>query len=168
MIFKKFKWLWVILALAVAVWCIGCSDSDDSTTSEQGDDFHHTPPADVQTRIEDLKTLLEEKDYNTITAESRDNNLCKERNRGELGLPDVPNGQWYYTYENLIKGMAEWEEFANVGNDNVKKLEIAAFLANIAQETGAKGADDKFGGPGCFIQEGPGAGEGPEFKPWHW
>ncbi len=156
MISKIFKGVWLILALALVVWCMGCSDNDNSITSEQGDDFHHTPPADVQTRIEDLKTLLEEKDYNTITAGSRDNNLCKERNRGELGLPDVPNGQWYYTYENLIKGMAEWEEFANVGDDNVKKLEIAAFLANIAQETGTNDGD-KFGGPGCFIQEGDGA-----------
>ena len=138
MIFKNFKWIWVILALAGAVWCIGCSGSDDSTTSEQGDDFHHTPPGDVQARIEDLKRLFPEETYDKITAKSRDNSVCVERNREQLDLPGSPNGEWYYTYENLIKGMAELVEFADDGDENTKKLEIAAFLANIAQETGAK------------------------------
>ncbi len=157
MIFKNFKWIWAILALAGAVWCIGCSGSDDSTTSEQGDDFHHTPPGDVQARIEDLKRLLPEETYDKITAKSRDNSVCVERNREQLDLPGSPNGEWYYTYENLIKGMAELVEFADDGDENTKKLEIAAFLANIAQETGAKISGDPFGSPGCWIQEGDGA-----------
>jgi len=158
---KKFKQgKWVMLMLALAVWCIGCSGSgsDDSTSSEQGGEFHPTPPEDVQARIEDLKLLLPEETYNIITEKSRNDPRCRERNREELDLPDKPNGQWYYTYENLIKGMAEWKEFANEGDENTRKLEIAAFLANVAQETGAgKLMDPTFGGPGCFIQEGDGA-----------
>ena len=146
-----------MLMLALAVWCIGCSGSDDSTTSGQGDDFHHTPPADLQARIEDLKRLLPEGTYDTITEKSRDSQLCRESNRQQLGLSELPNGQWYYTYDNLIEGMAQLEEFANEGDENTRKLEIAAFLANIAQETGAgKAMDPTFGGPGCFIQEGAG------------
>jgi hypothetical protein len=156
MIFKNFKWIWVIFALAIAVWCIGCSESDESTTSEQGGDFHHTPQTDLQARIEELKRLLPEGAYDTITEKSRDNQLCRESNRQQLGLSELPNGQWYYTYDNLIKGMAELMEFANEGDENTKKLEIAAFLANIAQETGAKVTGDPFGSPGCAIQEGYG------------
>ena len=159
MIIKNFKWIWVIFALAIAVWCIGCSGSDDSTTSEQGGDFHHTPQANLQAKIEDLKRLLPEEAYDTITEKSRDNPACREGNRDEFVPPlsDKPNGQWYYTYENLIKGMAELMEFANEGDENTKKLEIAAFLANIAQETGEKVVGDPFGSPGCAIQEGYGA-----------
>ena len=37
-------------ALALAVLCMGCSGSDDSTTSEDGGDFTHTPTADVEER----------------------------------------------------------------------------------------------------------------------
>ena len=107
-------------------------------------------------RIEELKALFPETIYNTITSNSRNNVLCKESNRVQLGLPDLPNGQWYYTYDNLIKGMAQQDKFANVGDENTRKLEIAAFLANIAQETGTQTAGDPFGGPGCFIQEGAG------------
>jgi len=164
MIFKNFKWIGVILALALSVLCMGCSGSDDSTTSEQDGDFHHTPEGEVQAKIKDLKLLLPEKVYNTITAKSLNNSECVEKGNGEeLDLPKkengelLPNGQWYYTYDNLITGMAELDEFADEGDENTKKLEIAAFLANIAQETGAKVVDDPFGSPGCAIQEGYGA-----------
>ena len=158
MICNNFKGRLVLLALALAVLCMGCSGGDDSTTSEQGGDFTHTPTADVTARIEDLKLLLPEEAYDTITEKSRDSQLCRERNREQLDLPDSPNGQWYYLYKNLIKGMAEWKEFANEGDENTRKLEIAAFLANIAQETGTgKQMDPTFGGPGCFIQEGDGS-----------
>jgi chitinase len=156
---KKFKQgKWVMLVLALAVWCVGCSDHDSSTgPSNMLGDFHPTPDGEIQARITELKLLLPEETYNTITQKSRNNPECKEDNRAQLGLPDSPNGQWYYTYDNLIRGMAEWEEFANEGDENTRKLEIAAFLANIAQETGAgKPTDPTFGGPGCFIQEGHG------------
>ena len=158
MISKIFKGVWLILALALAVWCMGCSGSDDSTTSEDEGNFHHTPEGDMEARIKALKDLLPEEVYDTITEESRDSELCREGNREQLGLSDKPNGEWYYTYENLIKGMAELKEFANEGDENTRKLEIAAFLANIAQETGAgKEMDPTFGGPGCAIQEGYGS-----------
>jgi len=137
---------------------MGCSGDDDSTTSEQGGDFHPTPEGDMQARIKALEDLLPKEVYHTITEKSRDDERCREGNREKLGLPNSPNGQWYYTYENLIKGMAELEEFANEGDENTRKLEIAAFLANIAQETGAgKQMDPTFGGPGCAIQEGYGS-----------
>ena len=158
MICNSFKGRLVLLALALAVLCMGCSGDDDSTTSKDEGNFHHTPPGEIEERIKNLKLLLPEEIYDTITAESRNNPACVEGNRDQLGLPDEPNGQWYYTYENLIKGMAELEEFANKKyNENTRKLEIAAFLANIAQETGAKVVEDVFGSPGCAIQEGYGS-----------
>ncbi len=169
MIRKNFKGIWVILAIGLTVWCIGCSGSDDSTTSEQGGNFHHTPQTDLQAKIEELKRLLPEGAYDTITEKSSDSQLCRESNRDEFDPPlsALPNGQWYYTYDNLIEGMAQLREFADQGDENTRKLEIAAFLANIAQETGAKFDGDPFGSPGCFIQEGAG-GQAPEFKAWHW
>ncbi len=164
---KKFKQgKWVMLMLALAVWCAGCSDHDGSTTlSKLLANFHPTPPSELQARIDALKKLLPESMYNTITEKSRNNKDCWERNWDKLGLPnpeekDGLNGQWYYTYENLIQGMAEWKEFANEGDENTRKFEIAAFLANIAQETGAKVDGDKFGSPGCAIQENYGGAWG--------
>ncbi|MBU0732644.1 MAG: hypothetical protein KKG10_00655 [Proteobacteria bacterium] len=69
-------------------------------------------------RIEDLKRLLPVETYNTITAGSHNNPGCRERNREQLDLSDLPNGQWYYTYDNLIRGMAQLKEFANEGDEN--------------------------------------------------
>lgn len=152
------QWKWTPLMICLAVWCLGCSDDDSShgpLTSSTGD-FTRTPEWEIQGRIEALKRLLSEKTYEVITSGSRNNQDCWERNREALGLPDEPNGQWYYTYDNLIKGMADWKEFANEEDENRNKLEIAAFLANIAQETGTHDADP-FGGPGCAIQEGYGS-----------
>ena len=148
-----------MLVLSLAVWCVGCSDHDDSgytTPSNQPGNFDLTPLYDIDARIKELKRLLPEKTYNLITAGTRLQESCREDNRAELGLPNEPNWNWYYTYGNLIEGMAKWEEFAAEGDDNTKKLEIAAFLANIAQETGTHDEADEFGGPGCFIQEGHG------------
>jgi hypothetical protein len=148
---------WVMLMLALAVWCPGCSDNDGSTTSSNLlGNFHPTPDSELQARIAALKKLLPEETYHVIISGSRNNQACRESNREALGLPDTPNGQWYYTYQNLIEGMAEWKEFANEGDENTRKLEIAAFLANIAQETGTHD-EDPFGGPGCAIQEGYGS-----------
>jgi hypothetical protein len=158
---KKFKQgKWVMLILALAVWCVGCSDDNGSTTSSKLlSDFHPTPDSELQAKIDALKLLLPESTYNIITEKSRNNPDCWERNWDKLGLPDPKeanglNGQWYYTYENLIQGMAEWKEFASKDlPENTRKLEIAAFLANIAQETGTHDPSDDFGGPGCAIQE---------------
>lgn len=158
------QWKWMMLLLALSVWCAGCSDDDGGSSSNTPSNllpnFHKTPDNDIEARIKELKRLLPEETYDEITKGSRNHPGCVEADNGlELGLPEengqlIPNGQWYYTYENLIRGMAEWEEFAHKGDENTRKLEIAAFLANIAQETGAK--TDEYGGPGCFIQEGHG------------
>ncbi|MFH1654896.1 MAG: chitinase [Pseudomonadota bacterium] len=135
----------LVVVFAIIICCIGCASSDD-------DDF--VVAADLQERNDALKLLFTENMYNTITEKSRNNLDCRESNRATLGLSDLPNGEWYYTYDNLIAGMAKMEQFASEGDDNTNKLEIAAFLANIAQETGTGiDLDPTYGGPGCFIQE---------------
>jgi len=140
----------LVTVLFLVVCCIGCGSS--STVSDDGDDFTVATVAEQQSREGALKLLFTEDVYNTITAESRNNLNCRETNREELGLSDLPNGEWYYTYDNLIAGMAKLEEFASDGADeNTNKLEIAAFLANIAQETGGKIPGDPYGSPGCVV-----------------
>jgi len=144
---------WVVLAFVLTVWCIGCG-SGGTATSDDDDDFELSSDAEMEERKEALRLLLPEATYNAITAGSRNNASCKEGNRADFDdFSELPNSEWYYTYENLITAMARWKEFASEGNENTRKLEIAAFLANVAQETGAKGAGDPYGGPGCFIQE---------------
>jgi hypothetical protein len=162
-------WRWMVLMLVAALWCAGCSDHGDSgsTSSTLLGNFHPTPNSELQARIDALKKLLPEETFDIITAGTREVD-CREVNRETLGLPEEPNWQWYYTYENLIRGMAEWKEFANEGDENTRKLEIAAFLANIAQETGTHTAGDPFGGPGCAIQEGYGAAWGSDqYNSWN-
>ena len=155
MICKILKGRWLILVLAFAVWCMGCAGNDDFTLE---DDFEETPLEAMPERIETLKRLFPKALYEKITKDSRNHPGCIEsHNREELKLSEKPNGQWYYTYDNLIEGMAKLEEFAAEGTDNTRKLEIAAFLANVAQETGAKVPGDPYGSPCCFIQEGGGA-----------
>ena len=145
---------WFFLVFIIAAPCAGCGSGTPGTVPDNNDDFTVATAEEQQSREDALKLLFTEDVYNTITAESRDNVNCKETNRADLGLSDLPNGQWYYTYDNLIAGMAKLEEFASEGADeNTNKLEIAAFLANIAQETGGKMPGDPYGSPGCFIQE---------------
>lgn len=144
----------ILFISILTVICVGCGASSDNESSCGEYDFCLS--TDVNKRVEELKRLLPESVYNEITKDSRNNVACKERNREALGLGNEINGKWYYTYDNVIKGMAQLEEFANYGDDNLKKLEIAAFLANIAQETGSD-SSHAYGGPGCFIQEGSGA-----------
>ena len=144
---------WFLFIFIIAIPCAGC-DSGTAGTVSDDDDFAVATVEEQQSREAALKLLFTEDMYNTITAESRNNMNCREANRADLGLPDLPNGEWYYTYDNLIAGMAKLEEFASDGADeNTNKLEIAAFLANIAQETGGKIPGDPYGSPGCFIQE---------------
>lgn len=102
---------------------------------------------------DDLTKLITEDQYNQITASSRNNAACREGNRKALGLSDSINGQWYYTYDNFIAAMRKVPNFAGKGDLNTRKLELAAFFANVAQETGSGGAF----GAGCAIQEGYGS-----------
>jgi len=153
-------WKWVVLMLLFVVWWAGCSDNGSSTTrSNEPNDFDSTPLWEMDQRKKDLMRLLPKETYEKITKKAKECD-CREKNWRELGLPDKQNWEWYYTYENLIAGMATWEEFAGEGDENTRKLEIAAFLANIAQETGTHATGDAFGGPGCAIQEGYGAAWG--------
>ena len=147
----------LVVAFLLVVCCIGCGSASNTAADDGEDDF--VLASDQQGRDAALRLLFPESIYNTITEKSRDNAGCKESNAASLGLPAEPNGQWYYTYENLIAGMAEMENFATESDDdNINKLEIAAFLANIAQETGGKVTGDPYGSPCCFIQEGGGSG----------
>ncbi|KMQ51321.1 chitinase, GH19 family [Chitinispirillum alkaliphilum] len=47
-----------------------------------------------------------------------------------------PNRNPFYTYADLISAAASYPEFANTGDLTTRKREVAAFLANIAHETG--------------------------------
>ncbi|MFF3562607.1 glycoside hydrolase family 19 protein [Streptomyces sp. NPDC002574] len=47
-----------------------------------------------------------------------------------------PNRNGFYTYSGLVAALSAYPGFANTGSDTVKKQEAAAFLANIAHETG--------------------------------
>lgn len=146
---------WLILLPLLALCCLGCTSSGTTAADDGDEDFVVT--TNLQGREEALRLLFPEAVYNTITKESRNNTACRESNREALGLSDLPNGEWYYTYDNLIAGMARMEDFASEGADeNTNKLEIAAFLANVAQETGGKIPGDPYGSPACFIQEGGG------------
>ncbi len=150
----------VTLALVLAVWLTGCSGSDSTSSNAvvDGNGFQLiTSKTRLQERVNHLKALLPQETFNKIFAATQNDPQCREANRAQLGLPEEPNGQWYYTYENVIRAMAEWDKFAAEPKDdaNIQKLEIAAFLANIAQETGNQKGD--FGGPGCAIQEGFGS-----------
>jgi len=146
---------YVAAAALMAACFVSCGSS--GTNDSIADDF--VLSSDQDDREEILKSLFTEGVYLTITEKSRSDPRCKEANREELGLPDLPNGEWYYTYDNLIEGMATMEKFGTESeDDNTNKLEIAAFLANIAQETGAGvDIDPVYGGLGCFIQEGGGS-----------
>ncbi|CAM5649062.1 chitinase [Streptomyces viridifaciens] len=47
-----------------------------------------------------------------------------------------PNRNQFYTYEALVGAMSAYPAFAHTGNDQVKRREAAAFLANVSHETG--------------------------------
>ena len=161
---KRFNLLkCMTLLLTLVLWCVGCSGDDSSSTNASSDnqgEFTHVLLGSplYEERREELKEFFTKDMFDTIFAGSHDNLSCREKEeiRKKLDLPeDKANGQWYYTYDNLIGGMSQWKEFAGEGDANTRKLEIAAFLANIAQETGTHDGD-AFGGPGCAIEEGYG------------
>ncbi|GAA3539143.1 hypothetical protein GCM10022222_23390 [Amycolatopsis ultiminotia] len=47
-----------------------------------------------------------------------------------------PQKNAFYTYSGLTDALSAYPEFANSGDDTVKKQEAAAFLANVSHETG--------------------------------
>ncbi len=47
-----------------------------------------------------------------------------------------PNRNGFYTYSGLVSAMSSFPGFANTGGDTIRKREAAAFLANVAHETG--------------------------------
>ena len=107
-----------------------------------------------------IESLISEQQFNQITADARNNPACVEANAEALGLPmengkPMINGKWYYTYEYFRDAMKAITQFAGEGDENTRKLEIAAFFANVAQETGS----GQTYGAGCFIQEGAGSAQ---------
>lgn len=47
-----------------------------------------------------------------------------------------PDRNEFYTYKGLTEALDAYPEFANTGDETVKKQEAAAFLANVSHETG--------------------------------
>ena len=47
-----------------------------------------------------------------------------------------PNRNGFYTYAGFVAGAGSWPAFANTGDTAARKREAAAFLANVAHETG--------------------------------
>jgi predicted chitinase len=47
-----------------------------------------------------------------------------------------PNRNGFYTYQGLVQATGSFPGFTNTGGDTVRRQEAAAFLANIAHETG--------------------------------
>jgi predicted chitinase len=47
-----------------------------------------------------------------------------------------PNRNGFYTYANMCKAIGKYPPFATSGDTTAKKREVAAFLANVARETG--------------------------------
>ena len=48
-----------------------------------------------------------------------------------------PNHNSFYTYDSLVTAMAVYPAFTKTGTTNTRKLEAAAFLANVGHETGS-------------------------------
>jgi chitinase len=47
-----------------------------------------------------------------------------------------PNRNGFYTYAGFVAGAGSWPAFANTGDTTTRRREAAAFLANVAHETG--------------------------------
>ena len=47
-----------------------------------------------------------------------------------------PNRNPFYTYAGLVEALSAYPEFTNAGDEAVQKREAAAFIANVAHETG--------------------------------
>ncbi|UHA73413.1 glycoside hydrolase family 19 protein [Paenibacillus sp. 481] len=47
-----------------------------------------------------------------------------------------PNRNSFYTYSGLVAALSAYPAFTNTGSDTIKKREAAAFLGNVAQESG--------------------------------
>jgi chitinase len=70
----------------------------------------------------------------------------------------------FYSYESLLAAAAAFPELGTTGDDDTRKREIAAFLANVAHETGGlvyveestkdSYCDESWGPPGCNCVDG--------------
>ena len=72
-----------------------------------------TPPAGITPKTEDASFPLTESQFNQL----------------------FPNRHEIYTYEGLKGAFILMKDFANVGDKDTKKRELAAFLANVGHET---------------------------------
>jgi len=84
--------------------------------------------------IEEKKDILTKEEFNSIFK----NPLAVNK---DIWCP----GYDFYNYEDFITATKEYPLFGNEGSEEIKKREIAAFLANISRET-TGGADDIAGG----------------------
>lgn len=63
----------------------------------------------------------------------------------------------FYTYDAFVRAAAQWPQFAGEGSDEVRRREVAAFLANIAHETTGgwdTAPDGRYAWGLCWIEEG--------------
>jgi predicted chitinase len=72
-----------------------------------------------------------------------------------------PDRNAFYTYQGLVAATAMYPSFANSGNATTDRQEVAAFLANVAHETGSLVYVDEIAqAPYCMAEPGCGCGGG--------
>jgi len=75
-----------------------------------------------------------------------------------------PNRNGFYTYQGFVAAAASFPSFATAGSGTANKQEVAAFLANVAHETGSLVYIDEIAqGPYCMAESGCGCGGGEYF-----
>ncbi len=87
-----------------------------------------------------VSAFLSESDWNTLFP-----------NRYGIGIKDsITHFQDFYSYKSFIEAASLFPSFVNEGDENTRKRELAAFLANIAQETSGGWAN----APGGYFKWG--------------
>ncbi|MEJ2588152.1 MAG: chitinase [Deltaproteobacteria bacterium] len=109
---------------------------------------------------DELKKYLTEDDFKTLFPHAGEGK--------PFSIPDAADN--LYSYENMLKGLDKKQEFAvflSQGDDTTKRLELAAILANWAQETtgGWATASDGYTAYGLYYSEEVGV-RGKEAPDW--
>ena len=128
MIFKIFKGIWLILALALAVWCTGCSGSDNS--SEQ---------------------VLEGKNVKFIESVFPTDESWANTFPIAVSNPNC-TGAATLSRAHFLSAVGDFPDFCGSESTETNEQELAAFFANVSLETNgaAKGGTD---GGLCFDSE---------------
>jgi len=130
MICNFFKGIWVIFALALVVWCTGCSGNDNSTTSGEA------PKVD---NLEFIKSVFPtDKSWTDTFPIAASHPSC--------------TGAATLSRAHFLSAVGDVPAFCGSESAETNKQELAAFLANVSLETNgaAKGGTD---GGLCFDSE---------------